>query len=129
MDQVPAARNVPATPPPPVVEAPKTALPAPAPKTNYVAPTAIRKVNPSLTQEARAELRRTNRKVTVSVRMDIDESGGVRNAEVIGMSGDPANGGVYVKLVAMAAARQWKFKPASINGKNVPSQMTVAFEY
>jgi hypothetical protein len=129
VEQVPAVRNVPATPTPPAVEAPKGALPAPAPKTSYSAPSVIRKVNPSLTQEARAELRRTNKKVTVSVRMDIDESGSVRNAEVTGITGDPANGGVYVKLVAMAAARQWKFKPASINGKNVPSQMTVAFEY
>jgi hypothetical protein len=128
VEQIPIPRNVPASPAPPVVEAPKVVAP-PAQKTTYVGPTVIRKVNPSLTQEARGELRRTNRKVTVTVRLDIDDSGNVRNADVVGMTGEPSNGGVYVKLVAMAAARQWKFRPATINGKNVASQMTVAFEY
>ena len=129
VDQVSAARDVPASPSVPVVETPK---PVSAPQqqvSNYVAPTAIRRVNPSLTQEARAELRRTTRKVTVTVRLDIDETGTVRNAQAIGLTGEPANGGVYVKLVAMAAARQWKFRPATINGKSVSSQMTVIFEY
>jgi hypothetical protein len=127
-----------APPPEPVRNVAAAPIPAPAPPpaeqpkliaNQYAAPTILRKVIPNLTPEAKAELRRTARKVSVSVRLDIDEAGAVRNAEATGTTGDPASGGVYVKLISTAAARQWKFRPATINGKNVPSQMTVVFEY
>ena len=89
----------------------------------------IHKSKPNLTRDVRAELRSAPGKVTVSVRLDIDENGNVRKAEAIGLTDAPPNGGVYLKLAAATAARQWRFQPATINGKKVASQMTIVFEF
>lgn len=126
-----AAQAPPAAQPKALPSQPKAPAqtPIPAPRTSFAGPEIAHRVKPVLTQEARAELRRSPNKVAVTVRIDIDENGAVRSADVAGMTGEPANGGMYVKLTALSAARQWRFRPASVNGKNVRSQMSVVFEF
>jgi TonB family protein len=114
---------------PPAPDVPEVAAPSKNATPAYLGPSATHKVSPSLTEEARGELRRAVGKVVVSVRLDIDESGNVRNAVAESVSGQPGNGGAYLKLTALAAARRWRFRPASINGNSAPSQMTVQFQF
>jgi TonB family protein len=99
----------------------------PAPGRNDAVP--IRRATPELTSDVVREMRAARNKVTVSVLMSIDATGEVDDAKVVASSGEPSPSGPYLRLASLAAARQWRFRPATADGKTVPSQMTVLFTF
>jgi TonB family protein len=62
--------------------------------------------------------------VEVEVKVQIDASGRVVRAEAL-----QKLTGLYehIERAAVDAAERWRFQPATINGKNVPSVQTIKF--
>lgn len=63
-------------------------------------------------------------KVSVAVRVTVDETGAVSNAELA--SRGPS---AYFARLALESARNWKFKPAQQNGKPVASVWVLHYEF
>ena len=82
-------------------------------------PKAIHKVEAEYTVEARQE----RIQGVVILRLQIDEAGGVTDAEVL--KGLPLG----LSEAAIAAARQWRFEPATRDGEPVPAQRNVVVEF
>ncbi len=80
----------------------------------FVAPVLIQKVTPSYPQQARGE------RVSGTVVLDatISPNGAVRKATVV--SGLP-----ILATAAVSAVREWRYKPATLNGKQVEAQQRV----
>jgi len=57
---------------------------------------------------------------TVRVELDVDEEGNATNATVLTSSGN-----ADLDRAALEAARQWKFNPATTNGKPVGGRIVV----
>jgi TonB family protein len=89
----------------------------------------VRRATPELTSDVRNELRAARGKVTVSVEVSIDTAGKVDGAKVVSSSGEPSFSRSYIRLASLSAARQWRFRPATADGKAVPSQMTLQFTF
>jgi len=89
----------------------------------------IRRASPELRPEVLRELRAATGKVTVSVLVSIGPSGSVDDAQVESSTGEPSFNGPYIRLAALNAARQWRFRPAIANGRPVPSKMTLTFPF
>jgi TonB family protein len=100
---------------------------APTPDRNGAVP--VRRATPQLTSDVIREMRAAPEKVMVSVLISIDAAGKVEGAKVLASSGEPGDGGPNIRLASLAAARQWRFRPATANGKAVPSEMTVLFTF
>ena len=62
----------------------------------------------------------------VEVLVTIDANGKVTQAKVEKITGVLSP---LLTLAALAAARQWKFQPALVNGRRVPSQKTLKFDF
>jgi TonB family protein len=62
--------------------------------------------------------------VNVRVQVQVDSSGAVSNA-----SFDSAGPSRYFAKVALQAAQQWKFKPAQVDGRSVPSEWMLHFQF
>lgn len=63
-------------------------------------------------------------RVKLSVRVDVSPSGAVTDAKV-----DSGSGSKYFSERALAAVRQWKFEPVSVNGSQVGQRWRVRFEF
>jgi len=108
--QPPAAAPAPSRPQLPVRE--RIVTPAvPAKQVNPVVPPHLRAVVP--------------RGATLEVRMNVDVHGNVSN--VTTASGSGVIG--HLAQLAKAAAQQWKFKPATVDGTTVPSEYVVVFRF
>jgi len=55
----------------------------------------------------------------VDVDAQVDEQGSVVKATAL-------NGHVLLRAAAAEAVKKWRFKPAAVNGKNVPSSTRVS---
>lgn len=62
--------------------------------------------------------------VRVRVRVQVDANGNVSNAEF-----DQRGPSRYFANAALDAARNWKFQPARVNGRAVPSTWLLQFEF
>jgi TonB family protein len=62
---------------------------------------------------------------TVTIMVDIDASGKVLSSRV----SECSQKGKPFQKVALDAARRWEFAPATINGKAVPAQNAIAFNF
>jgi TonB family protein len=80
----------------------------------------IQQVLPNAPQTARNTIRGT---VRVGVKVRVDESGSVTEATL--ESPGPSQ---YFADRALQAARLWKFTPAKMDGRNVPSEWLIRFE-
>jgi TonB family protein len=80
-----------------------------------------RQVMPEVLQAARNTIRG---KVGVSVKLNVDRSGNVEDAEL--ESQGPSK---YFARVALEAAQDWRFKPPMIGGQGVLSSWTLRFEF
>jgi hypothetical protein len=103
-------------------EQPAPPASAPAASTtlyNYVAPRAIKRVQPSVDFGARR-----NGMIQVQVLVAIDAKGKVVKATPVGPIAD-------VRLIAAAtkAAQFWEFDPARLNGQAIASEMTLIFRF
>ena len=89
---------------------------APA-KSTYVGPRPIQKVSPKMPANTSSYVSQ------VQVLVDIDVRGRVTKATPIARNARNAP----VMAVAVRAASSWLFKPAQLNGRAVPSKMTLTF--
>jgi hypothetical protein len=87
---------------------------------HYTPPEPLRKVVPRFAAES---LQTITRPLTVEVRVSIDKSGRVTQADAAPVRG--ANLSFLEKV--LTAARQWTFKPARQGGEAVPSEFVVQF--
>ncbi len=78
-------------------------------------------VLPDVSDKARATI---HGKVRVSVRVHVDPSGGVSEAEF-----DSPGPSKFFADLAMQAARKWAFTPPEVNGKSVASEWRIRFEF
>lgn len=78
-------------------------------------------VLPEVSSKARATIQG---KVRVSVRVQVDPAGGVAGAEL-----DSAGPSAFFADLALQAAKKWAFTPPELNGKSVPSEWRLRFEF
>jgi serine/threonine protein kinase len=78
-------------------------------------------VLPDVPQKALNGIRGT---LKVGVRVRVDASG-----NVVEESFDPTGPSRYFARLALDASRRWKFTPASVDGKNAPSEWILRFEF
>jgi hypothetical protein len=109
-------------PAPPRRESP----PAAGPPTE---PQPIRRVNPLLNRDVVEEMRNAKGLVTMSVLVNIDAAGKVDSARIVAATGEPSPSGSHIRLAALNAARQWRFRPATAGGRAVPSTLTLPFSF
>ncbi len=103
---------------------PATSSPAPAPaaKTGPTIPgSVVHRVMPNVPRSAADTIRGH---VRVSVRVQVDSSGNVSDADF--ESRGPSH---YFANLALNAARNWKFRPAQANGRAVPSTWILHFAF
>jgi TonB family protein len=81
----------------------------------------VDRVLPAIDDKARRSVRG---RLRVRVRVNVDESGAVRNAKI-----ESRGGSRYFGDRSLEAARKWTFKPPVVNGKNVPSDWNLTFEF
>lgn len=87
----------------------------------YVPPHPIKQVMPrGLSRESVID-----RPVQVDIQLRIDETGRVSEVHLAKVSG----GNESLARSAMAAAKEWIFQPATMDGKNVPSDHMVEFRF
>lgn len=78
-------------------------------------------VLPDVSQKARGTI---HGKVRVSVKVHVDPSGGVSEAEF-----DSPGPSQFFADLALQAARKWAFTPPEVNGKSVRSEWRLRFEF
>ncbi len=95
----------------------------PAPKPSVVAPVSgiVEQPLPEITDQARSTIRG---RVKFTVRVDVAPSGTVTDAKL-----DGPGASKYFGDRAIAAVRQWKFEPVSVNGSQVGQRWRVRFEF
>lgn len=116
---------------PPPSAAPATAAlrtdtlpPANAEKSSRVSPTrgeVLDQVLPEVSEKARATIQG---RVRVGVRAHVDAAGNVSNAEL-----DSPGPSKYFADLGLKAASRWEFTPPEINGRSVPSEWLIRFEF
>ena len=92
-------------------------------------PQPLRRVSPVLSREVLDERRNAKGGVTISVLLRIDAAGAVETVKVVSSAGESGSSGSHLRLAALNAARQWKFRPATAGGKPVPAELTLAFTF
>ncbi|MGH7973478.1 MAG: TonB family protein [Limisphaerales bacterium] len=128
---VPAASAQPVAPP--TVAAASSTSPTPvavvrtAPG-NIVLPVPVQRAAPFLPRNIPAGTTAGSPR-SVSIRVMVDSSGSVQNAEVISSTPKGAFGEAVVKTAALDAARKWTFRPGQLNGKNVAAEYTIDFKF
>jgi TonB family protein len=98
----------------------RSEAPAAATGSGMVHGKVVQEVLPEAPQKARDTIRG---KVRLSVKVNVDESGNVTEATL-----DAPGPSQYFADRTLAAAKLWKFTPAKVNGRNVPSQWLLYFE-
>jgi hypothetical protein len=86
-------------------------------------PRAIRQVQPVVPSNVRGML---SRPLVVSVTLQIDAAGNVTDASYAPPSG---TFGKYFAELALTAARRWKFEPARVGDRGVPSEKILEFRF
>jgi TonB family protein len=111
--------KAPPPPPSPAPIQPQPAPPAASKKPDYVAPKALRRVEPQVQFVPRGY-----GTIQVAVLVAIDPKGRVTKVTPVGPIAD-------VRLVAAAtkAAQFWEFEPARLNGQAISSEMTLIFRF
>ncbi len=115
----------------PLPPAPQLKTPPPAPAANppsiaasaYTPPRPLRQVLPSA---ALSGPFRENVVTSITVQLKINEKGRVTGVHIT--HEDPGADAIMAAQ-AGAAARQWIFRPATLHGKNVPSDHTIVFRF
>ena len=81
----------------------------------------MRRAMPDVPEKASRTIQGT---VNVSIQVNVDELGSVSDASIAAQG--PSR---YFANLALAAARDWKFTPARMNGQGVPSVWLLHFEF
>jgi len=115
-EKSPATSSNPAPSPTPV----RSAAPATTTASGIVPGKVVQQVLPDAPQKARDTIQG---KVRISVKVHVDESG-----RVIQAAFDSPGPSQYFAGLALKAAQLWKFAPAQMGGRNVPSEWVLRFE-
>ncbi len=115
IEKKPAATN-----PAPLRPSLRSEPPASSPNTGNVRGKVVQQILPDAPQKARDTIRG---KVRLSVKVNVDESGAVTQATL-----DAPGPSQYFADRTLAASKLWKFAPAKLDGRNVPSQWLLYFE-
>ncbi len=83
--------------------------------------TVVHQVMPDVPRRAQATIHGT---IRVRVRVHVDASG-----KVVGAALEAPGSSRYFAERALQAARGWQFTPAQVDGRSVPSQWTLRFEF
>jgi TonB family protein len=67
-----------------------------------------------------------NNDLQVDVKVHIDENGVVQDAEPLASNGSRST---MLTAQALIAARKWRFKPADVDGRKVPSTYVISFKF
>jgi len=108
------------TNPPPSPKPVRSEAPATTSSSGVVRAKVVQQVLPEAPQKARDTIQG---KVRVSVKVHVDESGSVTAATF-----DSPGPSQYFADRALKAAQLWKFAPAELDGRNVPSEWLLRFE-
>jgi len=102
---------------------PEPKQPAPVPETSAAAPVSgiIEQPLPEVMDRARNSI---HGRVRFTVRVDVGPSGAVTDAKL-----ESSGASKYFSERALAAVRQWKFEPVSVNGSQVGQRWRVRFEF
>jgi TonB family protein len=92
--------------------------------THHSSPSPSQSARPSPTTSSPAPAPAIRGHVRVSVRVQVDSSGNVSDADF--ESRGPSH---YFANLALNAARNWKFRPAQANGRDVPSTWLLHFAF
>ncbi len=84
-----------------------------------VTPTVPRNVAPAGSQSV----------TSISVRAMIDSAGSVQSVQIISSTPKGIFGETVIQKAALEAAKQWKFQPGQLNGKNVAAEYTIDFKF
>ena len=95
--------------------------PKPSPRAGMVPGSEMHQVMPEVSRNA---LHTIKGRIKVGVEVTVDASGNVSSARL--RSAGPSK---YFSSRALGAARQWKFEPAQVNGKPVPSEWLLRFQF
>jgi TonB family protein len=95
--------------------------PRPSPQPGIVQGNALSQIMPEVSQNA---LHTVTGRIKVGVEVAVDASGKVSSARL--KSAGPSQ---YFSTRALAAARQWKFNPAHVNGQAVASEWILRFQF
>ena len=126
LSEVPAVSKKSSMPPPAETKtAAKREEPAPEnPKEEgYVEPEVVNKVTPEVPEGIRPRITSPQ---PIDVKVSIDRQGHVTSATALQHGDGLIN---YLAIRAVAAAKEWTFKPASRNGKPVASTRTIHFVF
>ena len=104
-----------------VAPRPAAAVPPPGPLNDYLPPEVITRKAPVVPVWFRGPV---NKPEQVKVNVTIDEAGKVVKVNAIGSGLTPA-----LIPVALAAAHQWRFKPARLRGQAVRSEVLLNFNF
>ncbi|MEO8592803.1 MAG: energy transducer TonB [Candidatus Solibacter sp.] len=99
--------------------------PLPAASMATVPPVPVKQTNPQLSAEAANSLKG---EAAVSVLMSVSELGEVTLARVSASTGSPSDRN-DLAVASVIAAKQWKFRPGTLNGKAAPSEYTAHFTF
>jgi TonB family protein len=94
-----------------------------SPSTTYVPARPLKQVMPRASDFGSSALPTA---IDVDVEVRIDDQGRVIEAQVVN-NRSKENG--LLASAALAAAKEWIFEPAKVNGKNVPSEHAIAFHF
>lgn len=100
---------------------PRPETPKAKPAREVVRGGVVEQVMPEISEMARDTIRGT---VRVNVRVHVDAEGHVAGAEF-----DSPGPSKYFANQAMQAAHRWKFSPATVDGRNAPSEWVLRFEF
>ncbi len=118
--QKPSEKKSAASNPAPAPIPVQSAAPATTSSSGVVRGKVLQQILPDAPQKARDTIRG---KVRVSVKVHVNESGNVTEA-----SFDSPGPSPYFADRTLAAAQLWKFSPAKIDGRSVPSDWLLRFE-
>jgi TonB family protein len=82
-------------------------------------PELVERTEPGYTEEARI----ARHEGTVRIQVDIDADGNTRNPNVLQILG------LGLDEQALAAVRGWRFRPARLDGRKVPSRIVLAIDF
>lgn len=99
----------------------KSAQPAKTHATSAAKGSVLEQSLPEISQKARDSIQGT---VRVSVRVQVDPAG-----QVTGASFDSAGPSKFFADHALQAAPRWKFTPPAVDGRNVPSEWILRFDF
>jgi TonB family protein len=67
--------------------------------------------------------------VFLSVRVIVDANGNVTATSIVPPAGDETPVDASLQSAAIDAARLWKYRPSTLNGKAVESESTITFNF